>query len=321
MKLSRLKNIFVPQSLLESINTRLANLDARLDLLETGLEDVVVEAKLKRHLPTIFPDQAAVDVTVQRIEQNEPKPADQQTTYTQADLPFHINDYAWLAAYTATVLNQPQAKVLVTAPTVQAFIQTSDDFNQVRQDYIQRLIKAYIKHTTDEIVHLDHYTPENNPNYLGIIEYDKIVPHQVLTKTQALGIEPRTVRVALETNADLWRKPAMLKTFRDFYYPYVEKPQKEKFLDQTTDLWQLKNSHEELWLQRREYEYYQDHQWLIDELGTATPNMKPNQAEKARLADALVYHERKRREFMDDEQFRAKLTRRNDYSHQDTHTL
>jgi len=37
------------------------------------------------------------------------------------------------------------------------------------------------------------------------------------------------------------------------------------------------------WLRQREYQYYQEHQAVIDELGLATPNMKINAKEVAML--------------------------------------
>jgi len=56
----------------------------------------------------------------------------------------------------------------------------------------------------------------------------------------------------------------------------------------------LKQVHQEVWLQRREYDYYQMHYQIIDDLGLATKTMKMNKLDLIKLDAKLKFYEKMR---------------------------
>lgn len=120
-------------------------------------------------------------------------------------------------------------------------------------------------------------------------EYDVEFPLMIKSELMRLGVKNENIDIALELNADLWRKPAMLKTFDEAFYSFA-KPQ--KFTGNFADWQDLRKHHAEVWLQAREFDHYMDNKAVIDILGMATPAMKMAPAEVVELNTKLQHYTR-----------------------------
>lgn len=321
MKLTKLRKIFNSRSKknadlwermnarLDDISTRLLNVDERMETFEVAMEEVLIDTKVKQFLPVLFPDQAAVNATIDKTLNNYQVQNQPIKNYTEKYLPYHTNDNEWLANYTAAVINHSNYKIYLNPWGVQSYIEKSADFDQARRNYQERLVKACIHHEVGET--LVQKLPTVGPAG-EMLEYDEIVPFQVESKARALGIDYMFAREVMATNHKMWRQQAMLKTFRDYYYPYLKKPRSYQpnleNPDAEMQLWNLKQAHEELWLKNREYEYYQKHQDLVDKLGLVTPNMLPTAWEKNSIPGVLQHYEEQRLKYLAQPQFTARLT-------------
>ena len=129
-------------------------------------------------------------------------------------------------------------------------------------------------------------------------DYDKSFRRMVIDSMLYLGIDQHTTETVLEQCAGIWQRQMMLETFEQFYYPKHEEPI-------TNDDWKnwmlLKSEHQTLWLQRREYDYYQEHHAIIDETGTASEHMLITPAQANRLTEEILHYEQLNQEM------RAKL--------------
>lgn len=119
-------------------------------------------------------------------------------------------------------------------------------------------------------------------------DYDKSFRRMVIDGMNYLGIDQHTTERVLEKNAQLWRQPTMVATFEKFYYPQAEQPENPVDLENWL---RLKTEHQRLWLQCREYEYYREHQAIIDAMGTATPNMRLTPEQVRLLTEDLLRYE------------------------------
>ena len=215
--------------------------------------------------------------------------------YTVDYLPLHLHDDEWLMNYVATVMqmNRPNCKVLNRA--IRYFIKKSTAFQKCRADF-ERLVtgvqakymittavpNALMKNTLPTAFMLKN---ENN--------YDVKFRQEVINVMTANGASVENVEQALEEHADVWRKKTMIIAFENEYYPLIDiVHDNEKASGWWKRLAKVKQGHQAVWLKRREYDYYQQHKELIDQLGLATPNMKINKYQLKHLDTKLSLYEK-----------------------------
>lgn len=218
------------------------------------------------YLPLVFPDEPQTDKIVRRLNWLGENANQDSNDYTMFELPYHTHDQEWLAKYATEEINRFHFQTKpVTLPLMQDIVDTPV-FNHACREFEQRLVKSYINLLAAEI-----QDAHAVPNWGGDWEYDRAFRDQVVNMMVRFGIDKHVAEVGLEKNAHLWREKAMLKTFNETYYPQSATPKDPKLARRWTS---IHNAHEGVWLQEREYLYYQQHKAVIDELGLATDNMK-----------------------------------------------
>lgn len=186
---------------------------------------------------------------------------------------------------------------------VQKFVETDPEFNAMRNAYEADLVRAQIKFM------MTSKKPNGLllcPQFSELKEDYVIAPvyHPVFTRQERntdykfryavtwamdkLGIDSHTTEIALEENANLWRKQTMTDAYYN-EYPLVQY-RKQHFRDSYS--WYNINIDREknkaAWLSQRENQYYLDHKMYIDELGLATPQMKMSRTDLADIESQVA---------------------------------
>ena len=213
-----------------------------------------------------------------------------QDIYTAEYLPFHLYDNDWLVTYVIETIKQQQPAYKMNVKYVKSYVESSPAFNAIRTYYEKDLTKAVIKHLHER---MEINVGVNKKGKLRefVEEYDAYFRDNLMGILGNFDVDLKIMETNIEKCADLWRKKVMLQTFENKYLACAELPnlnQKryEKF----------KKAHQKIWLQNREYNYYQKYKAILEANNLVTKNMKmgPRRAKmmKMRLAEFEVKFQR-----------------------------
>lgn len=259
--------------------------------LKASQEQGMLCAKLYK----IFPDQAAVNQVVWSSNYQNAK---QKThdVYTEEYLPQHTRNNAWLKKYVKAVAETHNPGYKFLPESINYFVKDAIGFKTMRDDYEQRVVAAQIPYMLKNPVSNVLMGDEPSP-YLkkGDFNYDKFFRSEVVRIMSGLGIDKRNIESSLEQNADLWRKQTMEIAFENQHYPLMNViNERKEFKPWWNRFAKLKQAHQAAWIKRREYEYYQDHQTIIDQLDLATNAMKMKPNELKMLDQKIKFYEKMR---------------------------
>lgn len=266
---------FHKENLVTTPESQMDRLAAEKAARETLPEDVRMDYELLEHyLPMLFANEHKME---RYIAQHGLKMIS-ENDYTAEYLPYHTRDNAWLSKYFASLTakyNEP-----IDFQHISKYVAESAMFDGYRSIYEQDLIRAEIKHQM-KTVEQDH---------AGLtMELDDFFRHTILDHMSCFGLDQHTVETVLESNAGIWRRPAMIKTFEQQFYPQHDMVifNTQKSPDEWKNLIAFKQVHQDAWLRYREYAYYQQHKDIIDELGLANENMTMKPRMVAKLLQRL----------------------------------
>ena len=122
--------------------------------------------------------------------------------------------------------------------------------------------------------------------------YDQELRATMVANLVELGLDQHAAEVAVETNADLWREQAMTRTFQNRHnFAAALKKNQEIFAGPCGHLDEFYDEYCAAWLKYREFNYYLQHRDIVNELGTATANMKITDPALARLERKIAGYE------------------------------
>ena len=297
MKRKQLSARFDKRALLENFsNLSHPQMHRRMHAFYAAREDEFADERvLCNHLTQMFPDQAEIESLLRQMETRRHQET-RHHAYNAENLPFHTRDMAWLVKYAMAVVAEHDPQTKLRYSYVANFVAESSAFDISRREYEQRLIRAQIPYLlnkpTPNALMDENCCPHN---YNGMPHYDKFFRNEVIRCMGRFGIPDHDIEVALEQNKALWWKQTAVRSFENTEYPLSLWTDVYKDID---PWWHrvatLQAAHQDIWLKVREYEYYQDHHEIIDELGLATPNMLMKPAEVSRLQKKLVKFENTR---------------------------
>lgn len=254
---------------------------------------------ISHHLSKMFPIDFKVKATLEQFV-DQTREAQPNDIYTSDYLPFHTRDNAWLVEYATNVVNENEPDSCIKPSSMKKFVSSAPAFNAVRCGYEQSLVRVqipYLLNATRPNALLGKHRCPADFDYRT--DYDQFFRDEVVKSFSDFGLDQHLVETVVEENAAVWRRPTMLKAFENRYYS----DRTMNYLDpndfSAKRLMKLKTVHQNLWLQRREYEYYQDHRAIIDELGLATANMKMKPRAVRKLTEQLEKCERIRKRLLE----------------------
>lgn len=304
MKLNQFKEKFNQKHLRKQTAQKQPQSIVEQDLFDEMALSNEVSADVKReymflhdHLADVFP---FTYETVKTMVDSSPymdylkgqeRPND---VYTAEYLPFHLVDSNWVAKYVMNVMQAKNPHQKLTFENVKAYVEHSVHFEVCRNKYEDDIVKAQITYM------MDHDKPNGlmpyyNPQMAKPLgDWDMQFREQA---RRALGftarLHPYSVEVGLERHADLWRPQTMDETFEDLYQrqqKWIDLDQPD--LDQTKQA-EFKANYKAAWMKQREHSYYHSHKRVIDELGTATANMRMSGSEAFNACREVVFYEGK----------------------------
>lgn len=204
--------------------------------------------------------------------QNEIKRIDKQINQTY---PFLINEKE--SNDDLVVLCNQDKHCKIKLNTIKKFIETDKEFDNVRNQYEIGLVGIQINDlinykNCDYNLDIDNSTIFHPLYSHHKLNPDKVIYNTIVNNMKKLGVSQHSTEAGLEIYAPLWRKELMTDAYYNEYYT------KDIVKSKSVDWYQLDAAvqFQKLWLQQREYQYYQEHKAIIDELNLATPNMKIN---------------------------------------------
>ena len=238
---------------------------------------------LSHHLPAFFPNEHAIEHMIAKTGLQRKF----TEAYTVDLLPSHTRDQDWLSHYLAQGMAEKFEPIAFEH--VQKYVAESAVFEGCRDFYERDLVKAQIKYQSQLLPQDLMTTLSDDFRAREMGQYEEFFRRRIVDDLTFVGLDPHVVEVGLETNAQLWRKNAMVQAFESLYYPHdtmalINLHQSEA---QCQNLAEFKQVHMALWLRHREYAYYQNHQAVIDELGLATNNMLMKPKVAAKMAQKL----------------------------------
>ena len=230
---------------------------------------------LDAYLSEMFPNHSDWKMVIANLNDH-----DDHRQLVEKNLPFHTRDNVWLTKYARQVVHSHKYTANLNLSNARRFVEYSAEFDNARNLYEQNLTKGeieYLLQNCNQRMIPSEFMPRtiyNKP------DYDSHFRHAVLDEMNLLGVNLDNAELALEVNADLWRKSTMIKSFRNQFYPSLANLGGEFFpnLKGLEDM----QAHQEVWLKLREYAYYFYHKDIVDAAGSHTDAMllKPNEVLK-----------------------------------------
>ncbi len=189
----------------------------------------------------------------------------------------------------------------VKKSSVEKFIAIDTEFENARLNYEADIIRAQIEfmltcnRPNGLLLSVGNQNPNNifaMPVYHPIVsrlqkDVDKSFRQNAINSLKTLGLDQHLIEVGLEKNANLWRKDTMIDAFYNQHQLATLTPNQcidRVFLHKC---YSVRENLKNFWLRQREYQYYQNHYKIIDELDLATPNMKISREEAQNLNDQV----------------------------------
>ncbi|MBO5229235.1 MAG: hypothetical protein J6B20_00330 [Clostridia bacterium] len=305
-KLQKLKN-FIKAKAPEEIKKAPSQADNIYHDVAFEIDDLYGKIDFHRiyeALPVIFPDEKQIREDIIELDNlnNEQKKITQQNDcYDAKFLSYHLYDTPWLTNYVTKIVDEINFnKQPINVANVQSYIEKGKSFDFARNQYMARYIKEKIRHMMIKPEVDDLFIKRGFANYnhrIDCDEYFREVMRVMLTAQNKLPAH--AVEVGLEKNANIWRKKTMLKAFNN----YCNKIHLPVLSNNKVNLGmiELKNcikSLRKVWLERREYDYYQKHKSIIDELGLATDTMKISTRAADKLSQQIIRYNHKILDFI-----------------------
>lgn len=262
--------------------------------LEKNAKHMQEQGELCAELYHIFPKEKVRDI----VFNHSFKELDRKikNVYTVEYLPLHLYDDNWLISYVSEVMKKHRPNAKISLRELRNFVKNSIAFASIRRQFVRALTGAQAEYMItagiSNALMKDSTTPfmKKNSSY-----FDLNFRKDVMQVMSSNGVFKYDVEVGLEESADLWRKKSMIIAFENKYYPLAEViKDRQEFSLWWKALTKLKQAHQEVWLQRREYDYYQMHYQIIDDLGLATKTMKMNKLDLIKLDAKLKFYEKMR---------------------------
>ncbi|MCQ2382357.1 MAG: hypothetical protein MJ060_00745 [Clostridia bacterium] len=195
----------------------------------------------------------------------------------------------------------------VKKSSVKKFIAIDTEFENARLNYEADIIRAQIKFMLTFIRPNGLLLSAGNQNPESIFapkiyhpmisrfekDVDKSFRQGVIDSLKLLGLDQHLIEVGLEKNANIWRENTMTDAFYNQHK--LASLTTEQCIDRVFlhKCYSVRDNLKNVWLRQREYEYYQDHQTIINELDLATPNMKISFEEAQNLNDQVLSLEKR----------------------------
>jgi len=252
-------------------------------------------------LKTLFPNEEYILDNLKNITR---KDKSFTLSYNKGYLAYHTCDTNWLAKYLEMAYNHlqslkttrlnPQEQTALTKKIpfsyIRNYVETSPKFDALRSQYEQKLVGAYIQLTQDN--KKDDFFAKSIVKIADAQhpQYERLLRDRFVAAMQHLGMDKFRAEIGIELNAHLWRDNARFQTFLNNFRKYDMRNltgSKGLMARYNTPAWvKLVNMGEQLyekWSQLAEYDYYQQHRRIIDQLGTVNSHMLIPEDKAAKL--------------------------------------
>lgn len=258
IKFRKLKNLKIEE---------VEELEETEQVYDENLNKELVKAyhELDKLLPELFPNDKAIKEIIKNHKNK--KGVYHKDEYILECLPFNLRNKKWLYKY---VLNFVKDKGLLfhfDVESLESYVYNSLKFENANKKFGENFIRLKLENMM-KTTRAEHETivDAGFPDISHRIDCDEFFRQHALSYFILKGFDSHTVELALERNADIWRRKSMLQAFENtcnleiVVHDYPKSPiSKVQYL-------RCKHDYRKLWIKYREYEYYQRHKKVINEL-------------------------------------------------------
>lgn len=265
---------------------------------------LIAENAKKSMIKDMFHACAVKNLDFLQIAQKQTKIKD---IFTDKYLPFHLCDENWLKKYIAAFyvrvdLNQyiDENSVVRNKVNRERLVNNFLNFNNiekfVQNIYKNNLFQQKLKYYKNQIIYTQIEQLMRSQTVEKTSDFDKNFRATVIKKIQSLelGIPLQEIEKFIEINSQWWRKEVMVQTFENKYYPQeVINCFRMKSPNWKARLYDFKIKHRNLWLEKREVDYY--HEFIqgkpeLEDIYTDSRIISPGNQEKLQLCEKKYQH-------------------------------
>lgn len=189
----------------------------------------------------------------------------------------HLRDNLWLADWFKKKLENKDICILKL--DILSYIESSKLFEEKRHEYELEIVRWQIKWMKSGG---EGWLMPNGTDEFDLMfnpDIDKIFRAGVVKTLTKIGMDREVVEEGIEIFSNLWREYYMKKAFQHAFEPigFMRKTKLEPAIEE----------HKQNWLKMRRYEYYIEHQKVIDEVGSAHKDMFMSGLEVNELRNVL----------------------------------
>lgn len=232
---------------------------------------------LDKLLPELFPNDKAIKEIIKKHKNK--KGVYHKDEYILECLPFNLRNKKWLYKYVLNFVKDKGLFFQFDLESLESYVYSSPKFENASKEFGEKFMRLKLENMM-KTTRAEHETivDAGFPDISHRIDCDEFFRQHALSYFILKGFDSHSVELALERNADVWRRKSMLQAFENtcnleiVVHDYPKSPiSKVQYL-------RCKHDYRKLWIKYREYEYYQKHKKVINEL---------NQNEVVHLDDVM----------------------------------
>ena len=268
-------------------------------LLQNGYDLAEAQAiekyfpRLDYMLKDVFPNENSIKQNLIELRANDKRDRDAVNAFY---LPFNTRNVDWMSTYIHKIISQQLQVNNMPVPfeAIRAFVACSEEYNYQCNAYERNIVKCYIELLKDSEFDSFMVWKSDKKRDLKKADYDIFFYQKVANAMRAMHMPEASIERGLELNADLWREDAKKIAFENTFSPKFK-----KIIDQNKNLLKKHNPEifnktlrtkydlYEAWSQLRDYQYYANHQEVIDKTYSHTPGMKLGKSEAKILQEQI----------------------------------
>lgn len=245
---------------------------------------------LDESLKGFFPCESFIEQTLNLISL-----ADKKYTFIHNVnfLPFNTRNSDWLAEYIIEMTRfrrNLKNKKEIPFNSVKRYVETSEKFKTLRDEYEYRLVRQYIKNLLNNNMDDFFVKKAEKAKLMKDSSYDLVFRKKVVAAITSLGIPQGVVDECIERSLDIWHKPTMHKTFYNRLEQEPNQINREQRYNLSTNnplLWESLAKKElqffNLWVSAREDEHIVKYEDVLKRVNAPILVKKMSQAHSYKL--------------------------------------
>lgn len=225
-------------------------------------------------LNEIFPSGDVVEIFYNLLKSSKNQCKD---VVSMVNLPAHVRDCEWMVNYIERVVNDSANGLKsnkVKRYSIETFVESDPKFNDRRVQYEEDVVAAEIEDYMDKHNYNVSFRTLEQIKIDCSSNIDELARQEIMNNVSRLNLDHHSIEAGLEKNSYLWLEQTMMVEYYNRFVRPLEMVSSSINARQFEDIKDKVLASFDGWRAIRIFEYGQRHKSIIDELGTATTDMK-----------------------------------------------